>query len=230
MIVDDTGRFVTQRTEPRLALVEIARNAEGIVASAPEKPPLTLAFAELSGAEPQRRVKVWRDEVDAVDCGGAAAAWMSSWLGKAVSVVYMPDPVDRPVSPTYGRPGDVVSFADGYPLLLISSSSLDDLNARLPSPIGADRFRPNLVVSGAPPWAEDRWSRVRVGRVVLRIVKPCDRCTVTTIDPLTAERGPEPLRTLSTFRAKNNDVLFGQNCIPDSLGTIAIGDSVIVLE
>jgi uncharacterized protein YcbX len=142
----------------------------------------------------------------------------------------MPDDVERAVDPKYGLEGDVVSFADGYPLLIAAASSLDDLNGRLAEPVPMNRFRPNVVVSGTAPWAEDGWRRLAIGNVVLRIPKPCARCTVTTIDQRTAERGVEPLRTLATFRSRGNDVLFGQNCIPESPGSVSVGDAVTVLE
>jgi uncharacterized protein YcbX len=236
MLVDDEGLFITQRFEPRLALVETAiedADAPALTLSAPGMRRLRVGLTDASaGAGPsraRRRVKVWRDDVDAVDCGEAAAAWMSEWLGRPVSIVRMPDDVERAVNPKYARPGDIVGFADGYPVLLASTSSLDDVNARLAEPVSMNRFRPNLVVTGGAPWAEDGWTRIRVGAVVLRVVKPCDRCTITTIDQQTAVRGVEPLRTLATFRTRDNVVLFAQNCIPDSLGTIAVGDPVEVL-
>jgi uncharacterized protein YcbX len=229
MIVDDAGRFVTQRTEPRLALVDVAIDEREVVLSAPDKAALHVDIAAASGQRERRRVQVWRDQVDAVDCGEEARAWTSDWLGKRTSLVFMPDDTARIVNPKYGADGDVVSFADGYPVLLASTSSLGDLNARLAEPVPMDRFRPNLVVSGSAPWAEDGWRRIQVGAVAFRVVKPCDRCTVTTVDQRTATRGVEPLRTLATFRMKDNDVLFAQNCIPDAPGTVAIGDAIAVL-
>ena len=230
LIVDAAGQFVTQRTEPRLALVDVAIDTgapPGLTLRAPGMAPVRVPLDGQVGAK--RRVRVWRDKVDAVDCGDGVAAWMTEWLGKPTSVVYMPDDVERAVNPKYGRPGDLVGFADGYPLMVVSASSLDDLNERLPQAVGVARFRPNVVVSGVAPWAEDRWERIAIGQVVLRVAKPCERCTVITIDPLTAEGGVEPLRTLATFRTRDNAVLFGQNCIPDTLGSIAVGDPVTVL-
>jgi uncharacterized protein YcbX len=230
LVIDEEARFLTQRAEPRLALVDVAGDpgeSREVVLSAPGAPSVRLAPAD-SG--PRRRVTIWKDEVEAADCGDAVATWMSQWLGRPVRVVCMPDDVERAVNPKYSRQGDVVSFADGYPVLIASASSLEDLNARLAEPVPMNRFRPNVVVSGAAPWAEDGWRRVAIGNVVLRIPKPCARCTVTTIDQVTAERGVEPLRTLATFRSHDNDVLFGQNCIPESPGSISVGDAVTVLE
>jgi uncharacterized protein YcbX len=233
MIVDETGRFVTQRTEPRLARVETALGDDGLVLTAPGLPALRLPLpGDMQGAVPaRRRVTVWRDAVDALDCGEAASAWISGWLQRPSFIVCMPDDVERPVNPAHAQPGDLVSFADGYPLLLTSTSSLDDLNARLEQPLPMDRFRPNLVVSGGPAWSEDGWARLAIGEgeVAIRVVKPCGRCTVTTVDQKTAEGGVEPLRTLATFRKTGQDVLFGQNCVPDALGPVSVGDAVRVL-
>jgi uncharacterized protein YcbX len=229
MIVDSEGAFVTQRTEPRLARVAVALEGDALVLSAPHAPPLRLALALMPGTG-RRRVRVWRDDVDAVDCGPEASAWLSAWLGAPVALVFMPDDAERRANPSYAREGDLVSFADGFPLLVASSSSLDDLNARLAAPLPMDRFRPNVVVHGFPAWAEDSWTRVRLGGVPARVLKPCDRCVITTTDQRTGERGVEPLRTLATFRARENKVYFAQNAVPDALGTIAVGDPVTVLE
>jgi uncharacterized protein YcbX len=229
MVVDEKGQFVTQRTQPRLALIDVAMTHDALVLSAPNMAALDLPLAPQEGA-PRRRVRVWRDEVDAVDCGGTASKWVSEWLDAPVSLVFMPDATERAVDPKHARPGDIVGFADAFPLLLASSSSLDDLNARLERPVPMNRFRPNLVVSGCPPWAEDSWKRIHIADISIRVAKPCTRCVVTTTDQRTAERGVEPLRTLATFRAHEAHVLFGQNCVPDHPGTLRVGDHVTVLE
>jgi len=228
MIVDAEGVFVTQRTEPRLACIEVAVD-DALVLRAPHAPPLRVPFEPPPGAA-RRRVRVWRDQADALDCGPEASAWLSAWLGAPASLVFMPDDVERPVDPKRARPGDIVGFADAYPLLLASTSSLDELNARLDTPVPMDRFRPNVVVDGCAPWAEDGWRRVRIGDVPVRVLKPCDRCVVTSTDQRTGERGVEPLRTLASFRKHGNEVLFAQNAVHDAPGTIAVGDAVTVLE
>ena len=236
MIIDDQGVFVTQRTAPRLALVRVVLDADTLEMRAPEGGALRVPTA-LPPSSPRRRVRIWRDEVDAVDCGPDAARWISHWLGQPASLVFMPDDVRRQVKPAYALPDDIVGFADSFPLLIASTSSLGDLNARISagSPNGApalpmDRFRPNVVVSDCAPWAEDTWKRISLGGLTVRVAKPCERCVITTTDQETAARGVEPLRTLAKFRRRDNDVLFAQNAVPDAPGSIAVGDAVTVLE
>ena len=228
MVVDDTGRFVSQREHPRLALVDVAwgPGADSLALAAPDQPPCTLPRVWNDG--PFREVEIWRNRVPArVHPGGSA--WFSRVLGFPASAVYMPDEIERAVNPARSRPGDIVSFADAYPLLVISEASLHELNARLAAPISMRRFRPNLVVAGASPFAEDTWTQIRIGGVVLRWAKPCDRCTVTTVDPDTGTRGKEPLATLASFRRRDGAVWFGSNFIPDRFGPLQVGDPVEIL-
>jgi uncharacterized protein YcbX len=196
-----------------------------------------IEVAHPSPATAPEFVTVWRDRVAALPAAEATHAWLSRALDVACRLVHLSDTAARPIDPVFADSGadagTTVSFADGFPLLLASLGSLDDLNARLARPIPIGRFRPNLVVAGAPPWEEDSWRLIRIGAVVLRVVKPCDRCVVTTIDPATGERpdGDEPLRTLRRFRRDvNGRVMFGQNLIPRTRGRIHIGDAVEVLE
>jgi uncharacterized protein YcbX len=142
----------------------------------------------------------------------------------------MPDDSVRPVDPDYAGPGHRVGFADGFPFLLISEASLDDLNARLAHPLPMARFRPNLVVGGCEAFAEDRWRRIRIGDLVLDLVKPCSRCIIPTIDIATGERDAEPLRTLMTYRRHDNRILFGQNLVHRGTGLLRRGMSVEVIE
>jgi uncharacterized protein YcbX len=141
-------------------------------------------------------------------------------------MLYMPDSERRAVNPNRARPGDIVSFADGYPLLLISEGSLADLNRRLEAPLEMRRFRPNLVISGCEPYAEDGFAALSIGGVTFRGVKRCERCVVTTIDPATAEQSKEPLRTLARYRQSDGKVWFGMNLIHDLPGTLRLGDAV----
>ena len=234
MLVDSTGRFISQREFPALARVDAAAEGGALRIAAEGQGALELRVPDET--VPSEPVTVWRSTVAARPAGDAAAAWFSRLLGVACRLVYLADPTLRRVSPEYGRAEDRVSFADGYPLLLASLPSLAALNRRLPTaPLPIDRFRPNLVVDGCAPFEEDSWRLIRVGEVTFRLVKPCDRCIVTTVDQRSGERAidaarAEPLRTLARFRRSGNKILFGQNLIPSSLGELRIGDPVEVLE
>jgi uncharacterized protein len=230
MIVDETGRFLTQRQAPKLAQIAAEPTESGVILRHERMGALRLDF-------PDERAKVetviiWRDTVKA-RLAAPASDYLSSFLGRAARLVYLDDVRARPVNPEFGDEDDRVSFADGFPLLITSTASLDDLNWRLEAPVPMDRFRANLVVFGAPAWAEDTWRRIRVGPLTVRIVKPCARCAVPTLDPLTGERpdGNEPIETLARFRRNGEGgVMFGQNAIPDKSGRIAVGDVVEVIE
>ena len=225
MLVDRSGTFVSQRELPRLCLVGTAFEAENIVVSAPGMPSLGLPRALPDGE--RMAFRVW-DSAGTALRHAEGSRWFSELLGDEVSLVYMPDDERREVNPKRARPGDIVSFADGYPFLLISEASLADLNARLSEPLEMRRFRPNLVISGAEPYAEDHFTTLRIGSVTFRAVKRCDRCSVTTVNPETSERGKEPLRTLAQYRLEDGKVWFGMNLIHDHTGTLAVGDDVVV--
>ena len=227
MLVDDQRRFVTQREQPRLALVKPVRTATKLTLEAPGMSPLEL---EPGDSRERYKVSIWRDCVMAADQGDLAAEWFSTYLGTSLRLVRLPDDVVRPVDPTYAtRKEDQVNFADGYPILLISEESLQDLNGRLPEPLPMNRFRPNVVVKGAElPYAEDEWSEIRIGNLTFQVVKACARCVTTTTNQATAERGAEPLRTLTTYRHVPRGVLFGQNLIHATPGRINVGDSLAI--
>jgi hypothetical protein len=229
MIVDAGGQFVTQRTDARLALIRatLDHDAQEITLEAPGLAPLSMPARFDEG--PRRTVQVWSHTGVGV-AHAAGEDWISRYLGTPHALVYMPDDQHRPVNPAYASLGDSVSFADAYPFLLISQASLADLNARLPAPITMARFRPNIVVSGCPPFAEDGWAQLRIGALGFRGVKRCDRCVVTTIDPETGTGGVEPLRTLATFRREAGAVWFGMNLIHDGAGELAVGDAVTIDE
>ncbi len=225
MIVGSDGAFLSQRTHPRLALVAPRLEDGHLKLTAPGLADLALSPDTLETRPP---VTVWRDTVGAVSAGPRAQRWFEAWLGLPCDLVRMAPDARRPVDPRYGGPQDEVSFADGYPLLVISKGSLDELNRRLDKPVPMDRFRPNLVVEGCPPFAEDNWSALEIGEVRLRVAKPCARCVVTTVDQATGVRGREPLATLAGFRSSDGKVLFGQNLIPDHTGHLRVGQRVRV--
>jgi uncharacterized protein YcbX len=229
MAVTPEGRFRTQRDYPRLALVTPFISGEKLTLSAPGMDSLTIPILK-SG--PTRPVDIWRSkEVPAVDQGKEAAEWFSSWLEANVRLVHFAEGAIRRVDEIYAvNADDHTGFADGYPLLLASEESLADLNARLEWPVLMDRFRPNLVVRGCAPFAEDRWSRICIGEMQLAVVKPCARCVVTTIDKETLERSKEPLKTLATFRRQEGGAMFGQNVIPLNEGRLRLGMNVEILS
>lgn len=213
MVVDAAGCFVTQRTEPRLAAITAAIDATSLTLAAPGAGPLRIAFEHSGVARP---VTVWRDTVSGIDQGLAAAVWLSTFLGGDYRLVRFDRAARRRCNPEYaGTSGAHTAFADGYPLLVLSQASLDDLNARLAAPLPVDRFRPNLLLDGVDAYDEDHIDELRSGDVALKLVKPCTRCQVTTIDQRTLERGLEPLRTLAGYRhnAVLDGVAFGMNAI-----------------
>ncbi|MFR0354504.1 MOSC domain-containing protein [Streptomyces sediminimaris] len=235
-LIDDGGKVVTQRQQPRLALAaaELLPGG-GVRLSAPGTASLTVPVPRPAGTVP---VDVFGDKVEGVPAEAAAAhAWCSDYLGTGVRLVHMDDPATRrPVDPAYARPGETVSFADGYPLLLTTSASLDALNSLIAGgarpaegPLPMNRFRPNVVVRGTEAWAEDDWSRVAIGEVTFRVTGMCGRCVVTTTDQDTAARGREPLATLVRHRRIGGKPAFGQNLVPLSTGVIRVGDAVTVL-
>jgi len=234
LVTDDDGRFLTQREEPRLTQLRPSIVDGGLRLAMAGQPELYLP-AQPGDLEP---VIIWRDTIDATRVGEDADAWLSAALSRKARLYYLDDPTRRATDETYSQPTDRVSFADGYPLLVTNAASLAALNDWLveengePDPLPMTRFRPNVVVEGAPAWAEDEWlgRRIRIGPVVFRAPKPCDRCVVTTTDQETGERGHEPLRTLARHRNIDRKLLFGLNLIPDGTGEIAVGDEVALLD
>ena len=232
MVVGPEGRFFTGREHPRLVLVRARLGAEGLLLDAIGLPPLAVACAGPDSGRVPKPVTVWSDDTHGVDAGDEAAGWFSDLLGTPARLVEMTGDCLRPVDPDVARPGDLVSFADGYPVLVIGRASLDELNARLGEPTTMRRFRPNLVVEGARPFAEDHWWRIRIGEVELEGAENCERCAFPTIDPDTGEKDTrrEPMRTLATFRRRPaGGVFLGQNLIPRSFGMVRVGDEVEVL-
>ena len=226
MLVDGEGRFLTQRQLPRMALLNTRLDDGRLSLWVDGGEPLTVTCVEDG---PLLDVRVWRDDCRARGVDPAVDAWLSDFLQTDCRLVYLPQEQERAVDPDYARAGEQVGFADGFPFLLISQASLDDLNARLEEPVPMQRFRPNLVVEGCAPYAEDSWQRLRIGGMVLRAVKPCSRCIIPTIDPATAQRNAEPLRTLGTYRRRDNRVYLGQNLLHDGPGQLEEGMPVEVL-
>jgi len=236
LVIDETGKFQTQRQNTRMALVDTALANGTLTLSADDAGSVSVPTASDPTA-PLCTVTVWKSEgLQAEDCGPAAAAWLSDFLQFKCRLVRIGGKFRRPVLKKAGRPGDAFSFADGAPVLVTSESSLADLNDHIQEnagdPVPMDRFRPNLVISGCAPFAEDGWPAIRIGDTVLRTAGKSDRCIVTTTDQFTGARGKEPLRTLAIYRrdpVNPSSVYFGVNFINETKrGTVRVGDPVLV--
>ncbi|WP_119070826.1 MOSC domain-containing protein [Rubrobacter indicoceani] len=229
MLVDGDSTFLSQRRAPELARVKPGIS-EGdhpeLLVDAPGMEKLTVPLGPDGETGKRSRARIWRDTVEVSATTPGADEWFSQYLGARCRLVHLPETSTRPVDPDYGRAGDLTTLADGFPFLLISESSLEDLNSRLEDPVPMNRFRPNIVVSGTEPYEEDGWTHLRIGEMEFRVVKPCSRCVITTVDQATGKKGKEPLTTLATYRRTPRGVLFGQNLIHDAPGRISVGDRV----
>ena len=230
MLTDPSGRFLSQREFPVMSLLRTAIDNNMLTVWHKRNPDrrLQLPLAPEGGARVP--VQIWDDEVPALPWLPDASQWFSEQLGQACQLVYMPDDAERAVDPRYGQPGDITSFSDGYPILLVAQASLDDLNQRLSEAVSMDRFRPNIVLRGGEAFVEDRMRAFQVGDIQFRGVKPCARCVIPTIDPDTAIGGKEPTRTLATYRRKDQKIFFGQNVLADGTGLIRVGDAIQVSQ
>lgn len=242
LVVDDTGLQVTARDTPVLALVRPSfadadrsarRTVDGALwVDAPGLTRLRIALPDETG--PAVPVRVWSDEIEAHDAGDEAAAWMSEAIRRRCRVVRLAEQARRPLAPKYAGPlpnaGRRVAFTDGAPLLLLGQGSVEALNERLVEQGGealsVARFRPNILLSHCTPHEEDSWRSIRLGDVEIGVGSPCSRCVMITVDPLTAEQGPEPLRTLSTYRRQDGLVMFGMNATHAAPGVIRTGATV----
>jgi len=226
MLVGDDHRFLSQRQLPKMAAIKAAVTGEELVLShgdsqitVPVKPPEKAFKIEAT---------IWNDQVEAMFLADAGQ-WLSETLHHRCDLVFMPETTRRAVNPAFAQAGDIVGFADAYPVLLVGEASVVDLNTRLSAPVPIDRFRPNIVVSSLKPFVEDEWGELEVGSTLLCGAKASDRCSVPTIDQLTGEpTGPEPIRTLSGYRRFGNGVYLGQNLTVRRKGRIALNDVVRV--
>lgn len=225
MLVDANGVMLTQRQHPRMCLIQPTLDNGQLSLSAPGMEPLRVNHGTAIMS-----VSVWEDQCSALDCGEQASAWLSKFMDLPSRLVYFPEDEIRQVDLSYAQPGDITAFSDGFPYLLISQASLDALNSRLQAPVEMRRFRPNLVVEGCEAFAEDQWQCLLIGDVTFRRVKPCSRCVIPSIDPRTAEKNPEVVRTLAGFRKSGKRVLFGQNLTASGMGTLHTGMAVSLID
>jgi uncharacterized protein YcbX len=230
MLVDSNNVFLSQRKLPKMALISVAIVEQGLKVSYKGKPDLVIPWPNNSIENKSIKVKVWHDECDVLQLSAVNDKWFSEVLSLDCKLVYLPDKSLRYVDRDFAKNNEQTRFSDGFPLLLISQESLNDLNSRLDKKLTMRSFRPNIVVSGCQAYAEDSWTDFTIKQGQFFAAKPCSRCIVTTIDPDTAERDSnrEPLKTLDQYRKKNNKVYFGQNILfqVSDMELLAIGDEL----
>lgn len=227
MVVDENGVMLTQRKYSEMCLIHVALTDSGIELNKANKESL---FVKNPINNKKMSVKVWHEQCQAYDAGDEAANWLSEALSVTCRLVYFPRDEVRQIDLNYAKQGEKTAFSDGFPILLISEASLADLNARLDTPVTMQRFRPNIIVSGCEPFAEDNWKEIRVGEINYRIVKPCSRCAIPNINIDTAVREREPIKTLSSYRKHESNIYFGQNVIANSQGKLDVGMEVKIIE
>ena len=231
MIVDDRGKFVTQRQLAILTTLVPEPYSDGIIITH-QKSSIEIKFEHLSE---RRCATVWQDDITVLDAGDKASKWLSEKVNKSLRLVYMPDDCHRLVDKHYAKKDQTVSFADGFPILLTTQSSLDLLNSRLFSPVSMDRFRPNIVITGCDPHEEDNWKTIRIGAVEFEVVKSCSRCVIPSIDQMTGDKNNEVLERLREYRlGEDKRIYFGQNLLykhnADSPSKISVGDVVEIIS
>jgi uncharacterized protein YcbX len=225
MLIDEQNKFITQREFHQLCLFKTAFVENGISITYNNDQIIIPLF--LAEGTP-KNVTIWDDKVDAIQASSDINDWFSKQLNQKVSLVYMPENSKRLVDLKYANNNEIVSFADGYPLLVIGQSSLDLLQSKLQEQITIERFRPNIVFTGGQPHCEDDWKNFSINNIPFKGVKPCGRCVITTINPTTAIAGAEPLKTLAKYRAQENKILFGQNVMGVNTGSIAVGNTIML--
>lgn len=231
LLIDENNRFLTQREFPKMALLQTAiKNDELLVYS--QEQPSEILVLQLFPKPPGKniRVQIWEDECDAQPVSAKADKWFSKKLKINCRLVYMPDSTRRNVDPKYAMDEETVNFADGFPMLIFAQASLDELNSRLPENLPVTRFRPNMVFAAGFPFQEDLMKHFRINEIDFYCVKPSARCVITTTDQQTGKAGKEPLRTLATFRQKDNKVFFGQNVLVAGKGKINVGDRIEIIS
>lgn len=228
MLVNDQGEFMTQRNLPEMALFTTAISSEALTISHKKK--AVSISIPLESSDETMMVQVWSDRCRARLVDKEINTWFSDLLSINCKLVYMPETTRRRVDGRYAQHKEITSFSDAYPFLLIGQSSLDDINSRIPDSLPINRFRPNIVFTGGSAFEEDEWAHFTISEMDFYGVKLCARCVVTTINQDEATKGKEPLKTLATYRMKNNKIYFGQNLLHRGEGVIRIGDKIEIKE
>jgi uncharacterized protein len=227
MLVDANNRFLTQREHARMALLQPTIANDCIEVCDKHNPVEKIRIPFVADSTEELAVTIFSDTCRAVSMSNEINQWFCRFLQIPCKLVYMPDDSLRKVDENFAKePKNITAFSDGYPILMISKESLADLNSRLEETLSVNRFRPNLVIEGGLPYEEDSMEHFIINDLSFYGVKPCARCMITTINQQTTEKGKEPLKTLATYRMKNNKIYFGQNVIAESIGQLKTGDQL----
>jgi uncharacterized protein YcbX len=229
LLVDKNGTFLTQREHPQMALLQVSIKDDKLEIAHKIKNISALQISITTDKTNSIAVNIWDDVVIAKNVSRDADLWFSDALNLDCHLVSMDKDSDRITDKKYTPEPKQVSFADAYPFLIIGQESLNDLNCRLKEPLPMNRFRPNFVFSGGEPFGEDTWKDFMIGDLKFRVVKPCSRCVVTTVNQDTAEKSSEPLETLSQFRKAGNKVNFGMNAVSFGDGLVEVGSKIVLI-
>jgi uncharacterized protein len=230
MLVDEQGVFISQRECAEMVFIGVRICDIGFELFYKPEPEISITIPFHANKGEVLKVRIWEDICESIHYSALVDQWLINLLKIKCRLVYMPDSSRRIVDLKYTTGKEIVSFADGYPFLIIGEATLLDLNNKLEKTVLMNRFRPNFVFSGDAPYAEDTWKKFSIGEVKFKGVKPCGRCVITTIDQKDASKSAEPLKTLSTYRKSNNNVLLGQNLVLQQGGVVKLGDSLMVEE
>lgn len=230
MLIDNENTFITQRKYPSLSLLQVSLGKTHLTITHKNDPTQTISFYYEENIGQPIATSVWGTDCHGLEVSKTVSQWFSALLETETRLIQMPETERRLVDARYAQGEEVVSFADGYPCLIISQASLDGLNKRLKQPIPMDRFRPNFVFTGGEPHIEDNFDTFFIGDIPFKAVKPCSRCVMVTVDQQTGIKSAEPLKTLAKYRTINKKIMFGQNLIHQGTGTINVGDQLSIRE
>ena len=231
MLIDEEGNFLSQRRVPRMALLQttVANDVLNIFHKSSSELQINIPLDDnLFSGNNLINTYMWDETINVVECGSNYDEWFSEVLQTKCKFVYMPDKSNRLVDDKFAHNNEITSLSDGYPFLIIGEESLNLLNSKLDEPLPMNRFRPNLVFAGGIPHDEDNFGKFTINFVRFSAVKPCARCTITTVDQESGIAGKEPLKTLAAYRTVNNKVMFGQNLLHSGSGNINVGDKIIL--
>lgn len=226
MLVDENNKFFTQRLVKTMSLLQTSIASESLIVFNKTNPDEKIEIPFTPKSNQTEKAVVWDDKVDVIPYGKEINDWFTEQLKIQCKLVFMPDETERKVDINYAKNNELTSFADGYPFLIIGQESLNLLNSKLAEPLPINRFRPNFVFTGGNPHDEDSWKRFTINDIIFKPVKPCARCVITTVNQNNAEQGIEPLKTLATYRAVGNKVMFGMNLLHEGSGVVSVGDEL----